>query len=169
MIVVFLLSALPKARDTDSEEEEETVKVRVDKHAPALRTVLKALDSHSPSMYGDTRDSIVSYSAEQWAGCLHEDASDFAPFLAGMGQLFQVDYAIAQPAPDAYNLHEAMQRLLLQEIWRLKGLDDTFPLDTAQRDYHFDPSMPSATGLNSYLKRSVDSESRERALFLYHS
>ncbi|KZV94119.1 hypothetical protein EXIGLDRAFT_767413 [Exidia glandulosa HHB12029] len=152
MLVVFMLSALPKGKDPSN-----------DTHKKGLRTVLKLIDTHEPSELGDQRTAITSFGLKNWQDALHEDAAEFAPFFARMGKLLGPDYAIAQPEPDPYNLHEAMQRLLLQEIWRMKDANETFPLDSAQRDYHYDTSEYSATRPGTLLKRTADAESREHA------
>ncbi|KZV79833.1 hypothetical protein EXIGLDRAFT_846136 [Exidia glandulosa HHB12029] len=155
MLVVFMLSALPKEKDPTKAKNPP-----VDKNKQGLKAALREIDSHEVTPLSDKRSSIMSYTLQNWRDALHEDAAEFAPFFERMRLLFQPDYALAQPGLDPYNLHEAMQRLLLQEIWRMKELGDPCPLNPKQRDYHIDPATGySATRPGTFGKRAVDADS----------
>ena len=83
---------------------------------------LKAFINHAVETSGDTRSGFAVYSKEDWIDCLHPALSLVAPMLTSLCRFIQVDWTLwcmhGHLSMDF--LHEAIKRILLQEIVRIK-------------------------------------------------
>lgn len=92
------------------------------------------LEQHCIGATSDARRALVLIGTEKWKSILHPKLQSLAPFLRKLSDLVKPEYGqVASPKLDPYHLHEAMQRIFLQEICRL--VDDGTPLmlDTTQQ------------------------------------
>ncbi|EJD48066.1 hypothetical protein AURDEDRAFT_183790 [Auricularia subglabra TFB-10046 SS5] len=120
VIVWHLMLALPEAPS------------RPDDTRPMSRYFRK-FEEHSirDITTADERSQCFQFDVTAWETILHHDLKSLAPFIWKLAQIVAPDYSRWRTAPlDDYHLHEAMQRLILQEIWRLKKTRDPLKLNT---------------------------------------
>ncbi|KZV94109.1 hypothetical protein EXIGLDRAFT_748782 [Exidia glandulosa HHB12029] len=118
----FLALALPASA---KDKEDDTI---------GMGDAFARLDKHRIVGWDDSRDGIITRgtSTIYWQGVLHSDMQAFAPLMAALTRLQTPSYDLWEPKIDECNLHEAMQRLILCEIWRLQTEGDV-ALHTRQR------------------------------------
>lgn len=76
------------------------------------------------------------------------------------------DYAIVEPDLDPYSVHEAMQRLILREIWRLRESQDSVNLHDKQRAPKPVPSEGhSSAHASAYARRTADALGEQCLLY----
>ena len=78
---------------------------------------------HSISYCGDTRSNFSNFTLEAWIKCLHPGLSHTAPFIHKLCRLLFVDWSLwclRGELPDDI-LHEAVKRILLEEIVRIRA------------------------------------------------
>jgi hypothetical protein len=92
-------------------------------------TAINDLDGHIiASRRSDTRQGIIDWTTKNFRSALHPDLARLAPMLAEMSAQIGPEYSyLALPQRD--HLHEAMRRLLLQQIVDLELAGDEIPLD----------------------------------------
>lgn len=117
----FFSTALPAGR------------AREDKSTSHAQRVCNTLETHQIDSVIDLRRVVVKMRAEEWASVVHPRFASFGPFLGSLSTLIDNVYELLEPALHPYHLHEAVQRLLLQEICRLLDADDHYELDIRQR------------------------------------
>ena len=83
----------------------------------------------------DSRNLVMDHLREP-TSCLHPSLLGVGPFIRNMTLIVQPEYHWLKAKPNQFHLHEAMQRLLLQEILRIKATTagDTY-LDTIGRKF----------------------------------
>ena len=84
---------------------------------------LKAFLVHSIENAGDSRSNFSNFTLEEWTKCLHPGLSHTSPFLYKFCQLLDVDWTlwcIKGELPNDF-LHEAVKRILLEEIVRIRA------------------------------------------------
>jgi hypothetical protein len=96
--------------------------------AGELSIALKHLDSHIiHSHEPDNRGSLLNWTETAFETVLHPKLASLAPMFAAMCAQIRPEYAYLSPSPRREHLHEAMRRLLLQQIVDM-GVD-AIPLD----------------------------------------
>ncbi len=68
----------------------------------------------------DTRDSLLTFSEETMAEALNSKLAPLSGMLADMAAQVRPEYGYLSPSPRKDHLHEAMRRLLLQQIVGMK-------------------------------------------------
>jgi len=96
--------------------------------SPRFQAAIKNLDSHViDCTEDDSRLTFTSWEEEDFHAALHPRLTTLAPMLQQMALQIQPEYAYLLPSPRMEHLHEAMRRLLLQQIVDMG--DDVIPLD----------------------------------------
>ncbi|KAF8680581.1 other FunK1 protein kinase [Rhizoctonia solani] len=125
-----------------------------------LRNFMQAMREHCPGdMALDSRSNLDS-SAADWKRVLHEDLADLAPMLSRMHRYVHPEWASRSDLDSEHpeHMHEALMRLLLIEIVRIKENNTDIPLDVAGR------SLPPALKSSSRSSRSSRTTSRSLGL-----
>ncbi|KZV94111.1 hypothetical protein EXIGLDRAFT_835198 [Exidia glandulosa HHB12029] len=160
VIVHFMCTALPLGSDPAA-----------DAHLQYGKELCHLLESHTLGLFSDSRDSPLSISPAAWAYPLHESLAPFSTLLCSLAMVVRPIYEFCEPPLHPYHLHEAMQRILLQEICRLLDTQGDVALDTSRRrsiDSAFDDgpssplSNPRSARADGNKKRSSDGEEDER-------
>ena len=123
IIVDHLLRAIPDGVDESPEVNNAAV------------GALRAFINHAVEKSGDTRSCFAEYSKEDWIDCLHPALSHMAPMLAKLCELVSADWTLwclHGHLPIDF-LHEAIKRILLQEIVRIKTEKCDVPLGQEER------------------------------------
>ena len=93
-----------------------------------LSAALKLLDTHViHSHEPDIRVSLLTWTETAFETAFHPKLASLAPMFAAMCAQVRPEYAYLSPSPRKDHLHEAMRRLLLQQIVDMG--DDAIPLD----------------------------------------
>ncbi|PSS29871.1 hypothetical protein PHLCEN_2v2638 [Hermanssonia centrifuga] len=79
---------------------------------------------------GDGREFILHWNPDQWTAAFHPALSSLAPLLYKMAQQVRPEYCLFTYRPRPEHLHEAMRRLLLEQLVNMK---DDILLDTDSR------------------------------------
>lgn len=96
----------------------------------------------------DGRAQCFEFDDTAWESILHPDLKSLAPFLRKLAEAVAPEYSRWPGQPlDAYHLHEAMQRLVMQEIWRLKKAGDPLNVDTSCQRVPTSRNTEAETGL----------------------
>jgi hypothetical protein len=106
----------------------------------------------------DRRDYGISKLSEIAENYLHPGLKDIAPFLINISNVVQPEYAWLKKKPSEDHLHEAMQRLLLEEIFRMRN--DPIPLNVQRRRI---PTKPTSLTVSTGTKRKAEHQSQERS------
>ena len=109
IIVDHLLRAIPVGREPQVNE--------------FAISALNGFLMHAISYCGDTRSSFSNFSLEEWIKCLHPGLSHTAPFIRRLCRLLITDWSLwclKGELPDDF-LHEAVKRILLEEIVRIRA------------------------------------------------
>ncbi|EJD48058.1 hypothetical protein AURDEDRAFT_183782 [Auricularia subglabra TFB-10046 SS5] len=144
--VHFLLTALPRVAG-----EDDGVKLAED--------IIQILEQNHFGHFMDLRYTVASIRPRRWAQYLHPGLHCLDGFLATLSEAVYPLFDMFEPAPPPYHLHEAMQRILLQEACRL--LDSgPLPLDTqARRSFHSHfNALPTALQLRPDSARKRNAE-----------
>ena len=83
---------------------------------------LKAFINHDVEMYGDTRSGFRKLTKKDWVNCLHPALAHMASMLVNLCEFVKLDWTLwclHGHLPMDF-LHEAIKRILLQEIVRIK-------------------------------------------------
>ena len=103
-------------------------------------SALNAFLVHSIEHAGDSRSFFANFTPEKWVKCLHPGLSHMAPFLYKLCLILNTDWTlwcIKGELPNDF-LHEAVKRILLEEIVRIRtescdvqlGVQDREPIVT---------------------------------------
>ncbi|EJD52199.1 hypothetical protein AURDEDRAFT_159053 [Auricularia subglabra TFB-10046 SS5] len=114
-----LMLALPRGADPQTDD------------TTTMTSYFSNLDRHQIGL-NDCRKVILTLSQDDWAAILHNDLHGLAPFLRNLQDCLMPDRDVFSTLPPTYSMHEAMQRLFLQEIWRLQ-LSDPIPLEVGKQ------------------------------------
>ena len=76
----------------------------------------------------DSRSELLSYGVRAFAKALHPKLQDLAPMLAKMAEQIFPEYGFMDPPPALDHLHEAMRRLLLEQIVKMQKANNPIPL-----------------------------------------
>ena len=76
----------------------------------------------------DSRAELLSYEADDFKKALHPKLQDLAPMLGKMAQQVYPEYGFMDPPPALDHLHEAMRRLLLEQIVQMQNAKNPIPL-----------------------------------------
>ncbi|KAJ8516433.1 hypothetical protein ONZ45_g6258 [Pleurotus djamor] len=116
-ILSFLLRALP----TTAKGPEDDV------NNAKFNAIWKCFLDHSipEDSESDTRCGLL-LKHQDWKKALHTDLSFVADLLDDLVKQVRPEYALLEPEPEQFNLHEAMQRLLLKYIVLWKDQDVKF-------------------------------------------
>lgn len=117
----FFLTALPANADP------------VDNNLEVAKAVFRQLELHRIGPARDTRESLCSTPSNRWRLCLHRDLESFGDLLQMLGEMVQPIYEYCDPPLPPYHLHEAIQRILLQEICRILDAGADVRLDVHHR------------------------------------
>ncbi len=119
VIVVFLLRALPLGQPPEK-----------DKNTKSLISSWKCIASHeimsSPAGIPiDFRTMLLS--PKNWETNLHEKLGGLVPMMKELVVQVRPEYShLAEPPPDEFHLHEAMQRILLRYAVKFSEASDIF-------------------------------------------
>ncbi|KDQ26399.1 hypothetical protein PLEOSDRAFT_1105302 [Pleurotus ostreatus PC15] len=119
VIVVFLLRALPLGQLPEK-----------DKNTKSLISSWKCIASHeimsSPAgLPIDFRTMLLS--PKHWETNLHEKLGGLVPMMKELVMQVRPEYShLAEPPPDEFHLHEAMQRILLRYAVKFSEASDIF-------------------------------------------
>ncbi|EJD48039.1 hypothetical protein AURDEDRAFT_183768 [Auricularia subglabra TFB-10046 SS5] len=146
LTVHFLLTALPRGADRGNDNTK-------------AEPIIHMLEENYFGNLVDRRSNLVNLIPSDWARFLHPQLRSLGTFLTALGKAVRPIFDLFEPPPPPYHLHEAMQRVLLQEACRL--LDNgALPLDTtARRSLHsYFNMLPTALKppSTSSRKRSAD-------------
>ncbi|KAJ3478142.1 hypothetical protein NLI96_g9971 [Meripilus lineatus] len=106
----------------------------IDPHAKVnLRAYQEAsdmLDRHviEADAENDGRDRLLTFSDVKFERALHPQLRSLAEMLHLMMYQIRPEYAFLDPPPAADHLHEAMRRLLLEQIVKMQASGDSIPL-----------------------------------------
>ncbi|KAJ8494401.1 hypothetical protein ONZ45_g13247 [Pleurotus djamor] len=116
-ILSFLLRALPTTAEGPSD----------DANNAKFNAIWKCFLDHCipDESESDTRGGLL-LSRQDWKKVLHPDISFVADLLDDLVKQVRPEYALLEPEPEQFNLHEAMQRLLLKYIVLWKDQDVKF-------------------------------------------
>ena len=115
-----LLSSILRVFPTGADLEKDTL--------GEFSAALEALDSHHiDSSLLDSRIGLLDWTEADFEAALHPKLALLAPMLYAMSGQIRPEYAHLSPSPRKEHLHEAMRRLLLQQIVDMG--DDAIPLD----------------------------------------
>ncbi|EJD48067.1 hypothetical protein AURDEDRAFT_183791 [Auricularia subglabra TFB-10046 SS5] len=119
----FLLTALPKSANRDNDP------TRADR-------IVAMLESNRVGDFLDSRMHVLELRAADWAQFLHPGLRSLGELMFSLAEVVRPCFDLFQPPPPPYHLHEAMQRVLLQEACRLLD-NDPLPLNTQfRRSFH---------------------------------
>jgi hypothetical protein len=107
----------------------------------------------------DDRELYISKLSEIAESFLHPGLKDMSPFLRNISSVVEPEYAWLKIKPPQDHLHEAMQRLLLEEIFRRRN--DPIPLNVQRRRIPAKPTPP--TVLSTGTKRKTEHQSQGRS------
>ncbi|EJD48054.1 hypothetical protein AURDEDRAFT_151185 [Auricularia subglabra TFB-10046 SS5] len=106
VIVVFVLLALPaNALNVDD--------------TTAMTRWIDDFERHCVGVLRDARCNVFTMCDKAWREALHPGLHPLVPFLLRLSEVVQPEYGRSDTSLDPYHLHEAMKRILWQEIWRL--------------------------------------------------
>ncbi|QRV78874.1 hypothetical protein RhiJN_06889 [Ceratobasidium sp. AG-Ba] len=114
---------------------------------PDLRGFMQAMRKHCPGgIIPDSRSNLDS-SAADWRRVLHEDLADLAPMLSQMHQYIHPEWAVRSDLDSKHpeHMHEALMRLLLHEIVRIRENNADVLLDVAGRSLPPSKSSPQSS------------------------
>jgi hypothetical protein len=118
-----------KAEIKDGQEENEEVDLKETKHEddatnPQLDAIWKLLAEHTIQCgTADSSGPVFQLDTLSWRDILHPKLSFLAPMLASLCEHVEPEYTLVNPTPPEFHLHEAMQRILLMNIWSMKDTD----------------------------------------------
>jgi hypothetical protein len=125
-----LLSSILRVSPTGCTPQENT--------NPEFSAVIHTLDSHVIGRCRlDSRELILDWREESLQAALHPKLASLAPMLVAMGTQIRPEYGYLSPSPRTEHLHEAMRRLLLQQIVDMGS--DAIELDPHLVRVPFDP------------------------------
>ncbi|EJD32806.1 hypothetical protein AURDEDRAFT_178097 [Auricularia subglabra TFB-10046 SS5] len=83
-------------------------------------------DAHRVGEYtaNDERNAFFLLDAVAWGLVLHQGFRSIAPFMRKLSKVVSPEYGWVTSPLDPYHLHEAMQRLILEEVFRLEREGD---------------------------------------------
>ncbi|EJD48057.1 hypothetical protein AURDEDRAFT_183781 [Auricularia subglabra TFB-10046 SS5] len=153
VIVHVLTTSLPHGASRD------------EKNNRRAKEVIEILETNRIGDMHDARPCIFNMDPALWAKVLHPGLRSLARFMYSLSCVVQPCFELMEPPPPAYHLHEAMQRLILQELCRLLDTGE-LPLDVSHRraiDSHFNdlPSAIKRHHLTTSRKRSAEGPDRE--------
>lgn len=149
VLVVFLLCALPAG-----------CKFEEDKHQYYFSSVFSTLHRQTVGEKYDTRMSAMPESPPQAEEMLHEGLATLGAFLFQMTRIIRPEYAFLKPNVPPDHLHEAMQRLLLQQIFAMA--DDPIPLESTTRQLKRPIKFHGEPHTTSGIKRETGESSGSR-------
>ncbi|CAE6472080.1 unnamed protein product [Rhizoctonia solani] len=115
---------------------------------------------HFPTPRYDSRSRLCERSEEYWEAVLHPDLKDLSRMLKEMFEYIRPEWAY-QPKFDPEHVHEALMRLLLAEIIRIKDRGEDIPLAIGGRvTPPLPPDMTLMGGMNSLSIQASTSLSR---------
>jgi len=89
-----------------------------------LDAIWRLLAEHSIEDTGvDTRAGIFNLNTTAWKAALHPKLSFIASMLRSLCSQVHPEYSLVVPPPPELHLHEAIQRILLSNIWSMKDSD----------------------------------------------
>ncbi|KAG8779716.1 hypothetical protein FRC12_023903 [Ceratobasidium sp. 428] len=97
-----------------------------------LKTFTNEMTRHDPA--ARTRDGrkLIETDLSNWENVLHEDLRELAPMVSKMHQYVRSEWGYRDINPE--HVHEAMMRLLINEICRIdRGALDNIPLSISTR------------------------------------
>ncbi|EJD48087.1 hypothetical protein AURDEDRAFT_144338 [Auricularia subglabra TFB-10046 SS5] len=81
----------------------------------------------------EDRQIFFDFDESSWKAVLHPGFHSLAPFLCKLAVVVQPEYGWVTSALSPYHLHEAIQRIILDEIFRLKQAGDPLNVDKQNR------------------------------------
>ncbi|KAF9491960.1 hypothetical protein BDN71DRAFT_1249338 [Pleurotus eryngii] len=114
-IVVFVLLAKPLNND-------------VDKNVKGLRDIWPSIADHEVGTSNDKRSSLIHDT--EWETWLHEDLSFIADLMDDLAKQVRPEWGLLTPVPKPLHLHEAMQRLILNNVYAWEIDQINVELDT---------------------------------------
>ncbi|EJD52200.1 hypothetical protein AURDEDRAFT_159054 [Auricularia subglabra TFB-10046 SS5] len=120
----FLTTSLPAGANPNSEEQ---------LTLSFAQRIINNFEEYEIGGRPDFRATITRLRDSQWAQFVHPRLAPLAPFMGSLCVLLDTVYELLEPQLPPYHLHEAVQRLLLQEICRMLDEGDGIPLDIFQR------------------------------------
>lgn len=147
VIMHFLLMALPTGMDPADDDTHD---------AECLR---KALETHKIGSYLDNREYTFCVRNASWSRFLHRSLQSFGPLVESLVSVVQPVYEFCEPEPPEHHLHEAMQRILLQEICRVLDEDANIALDP-QRRRALNSLYAALPGFTDFSAASIHSKKR---------
>ncbi|EJD48069.1 hypothetical protein AURDEDRAFT_113292 [Auricularia subglabra TFB-10046 SS5] len=112
---------------------------------PEAKTIISMLESNRFGSFMDSRIILFDLVPSDWAVVLHPGLQSLGGVLTALAMAVCPLFDLFEPPPAPYHLHEAMQRVLLQEASRLLE-EGPLPLNTARRrsfHSHFN-ALPTA-------------------------
>lgn len=129
VLLTSLLNAQPKEVDP-----------RAEAHFFHYENASKMLDYHiiTKDADGDERDGLLSFTTSRFQRALDPKLDSLAEMLYMMMRQVRPEYAYLDPPPVKDHLHEAMRRLLLEQILKMQASGDPIPLipGCPRRIYH---------------------------------
>ncbi|KAG9223541.1 hypothetical protein PLEOSDRAFT_165632 [Pleurotus ostreatus PC15] len=131
-IVVFVLLAKPLNNDEDNNIE-------------GLDDIWPSIADHEVGTSNDKRSSLIHNA--QWETWLHEDLSFIANLMDDLTEQVRPEWGLLAPAPKPLHLHEAMQRLILNNVYAWEIDQINVELDTVTpRQYPIEERKQMAPG-----------------------
>jgi hypothetical protein len=109
----------------------------------------------------DGRAEFLGWSEESFGSALHPNLAGLASMMQQMSAQIQPEYARLSPSPKIDHLHEAMRRLLLQQIVKMR--DNPIPLDPNKyrvQTENGERLEPFPRGKRAYETRDITGSSR---------
>ncbi|KAF7437577.1 hypothetical protein PC9H_004419 [Pleurotus ostreatus] len=155
-IVVFVLLAKPLNNDEDNNIE-------------GLDDIWPSIADHEVGTSNDKRSSLIHNA--QWETWLHEDLSFIADLMEDLTEQVRPEWGLLTPAPKPLHLHEAMQRLILNNVyaWEIDQINVELDTDTP-RQYPIEERKQMAPGrhypihgqiLSANVRKRANSTERE--------
>ena len=110
---------------------------------------LNAFLIHSIQLSGDSRTHLSNFTLEEWIKCLHPGLSHTAPFIRKLCRLLLVDWSLwclKGELPDDF-LHEAVKRILLEEIVRIRAENQDVRLGPKDREPDITTTIGADAGM----------------------
>ena len=107
-----LLTSLLRAQPKNSEEDANLVRYR-QAYDVFLQHSIREADL-------DSRTGLLLFGVKEYTDALHPELRDLAPMLRRMAQQIAPEYGYMEPPPALDHLHEAMRRLLLEQIFKME-------------------------------------------------
>ena len=116
-----LLTSLLRAQPKNSEDDANLVRYRQAYDVFLQHSIRENADL-------DSRTGLLQFGVKQFRRALHPELHDLAPMLRKMAEQIAPEYGYMKPPPARDHLHEAMRRLLLEQIFHMERKKQTIEL-----------------------------------------